>query len=165
MVPILQKCHIYICMETIHYLRRDLFEWHHFFVLGTDQTYHFEWHRIFYIGHRFPRKTFIRLIKLIMTSFSPFLDVHTLVFPRFTSHTIQIKTGMEIESTDWGLLDWPVLAWFPIWCAHFFSNKNNAFPHPQHPRCHKPFHHQPLHGIYEGTQNLLKWYFWTRQET
>ncbi len=47
MVPILQKCHIYFCMETIHYLRRDPFEWHHFFQLGTDQTYRFEWQRIF----------------------------------------------------------------------------------------------------------------------
>jgi hypothetical protein len=74
-------------METIHYLRQDPFEWHHFFVLGTDQIYCFEWHHIFYIGHRFLKKTFIRLIKLIMTSFGPFLNVHTLVFPPFTSHT------------------------------------------------------------------------------
>jgi hypothetical protein len=59
-----KKCHIYICMETIHYLQQDPFEWHHFFVLGTDQTYYFEWHRIFFIGHRFLRRTFNRLIKL-----------------------------------------------------------------------------------------------------
>jgi hypothetical protein len=31
-----------ICMETIHYPRQDFFEWHHFFVLGADQTYCFE---------------------------------------------------------------------------------------------------------------------------
>ena len=45
-----------ICMETIHYLRQDLFEWHHFFVLGADQTYRFEWHRIFFYIEQISKK-------------------------------------------------------------------------------------------------------------
>ncbi len=67
----------------LNYLQWDPFEWHNFFVLGTDQTYHLNGTLFFYIGHRFPRRTFNRLIKLIMTSFSLFLNVHTLVFLQF----------------------------------------------------------------------------------
>jgi hypothetical protein len=50
-------------METIHYLQQDLFEWRHFFVLGIDQKIVLNGTVFFYFEHRFPRRTFNRLIK------------------------------------------------------------------------------------------------------
>ncbi len=83
MVPILQKWFVwrpFIICDKI-FLNGTIF-----FVLDADQTYLFEWNHIFYIEHRFPRRTFNRLIKLIMpTAFplsrSPYISLSRFYIP------------------------------------------------------------------------------------
>ena len=58
--------------ETIHHLPRDLFEWHHFFLYWEQTKYIVLMAPVyFYIEHRFPRRTFNTLIKLIMITVYP----------------------------------------------------------------------------------------------